>query len=60
MIMSILLKLKNILKKNKVLKAFYHMYLYYRGCDSSDFGYIADDVTITPPLIIFLILKMYF
>ena len=48
MIAYIKRKLKNI----GVVRAFYNVYLDYRGYNNEDFGYIADDVTIRPPIFI--------
>ena len=46
--MNMLAKLKN----NYSLRGLYFLYKEYLGIRSRSFGYIADNVTITPPLLI--------
>ena len=53
--MNFLRKIKN----NRWIRGFYTLYHNYFGYKRSAYGYIADNVIITPPPIIFLILKMY-
>lgn len=40
------------LKKNYSLRGLYFLYKEYLGIRTRSFGYIADNVTITPPLLI--------
>ena len=53
--MNFLRKIKN----NRWIRGFYTLYHNYFGYKRSAYGYIADNVIITPHPIIFLILKMY-
>lgn len=52
--MNMLAKLKN----NYSLRGLYFLYKEYLGIRSRSFGYIADNVTITPPLLINTTLKI--
>ena len=37
------------IKQNRFLRGLYYLYKYYFGYSRKSFGYIADNVTITPP-----------
>lgn len=44
--------LKNRIKNNRFVRGFYFLYRNYFGYSRKSFGYIADNVTLTPPLVI--------
>ena len=47
------------IKQNRFIRGLYYLYIYYFGYSRKSFGYIADNVTITPPFL-FQIQRMFF
>ena len=50
--MGIVSNIKQIVKNNRYIRGIYFLYHNYFGYSRKQFGYIADDVTLTPPLTI--------
>ena len=47
-----IISVKSALKNNRFIRGLYFLYRNYFGYSRKSFGYIADDVTLTPPLVI--------